>query len=91
MENFLTAIATARQPDAPEITVAWLVGVARRKLANHWRRSVREERSQAVAASRATGTAAGQPSPVHSALCFQSSSASSRVATRLGSRTWHLS
>ena len=28
-ETFLAAVATARQPDAPEITVAWLVGVAR--------------------------------------------------------------
>ena len=49
-ETFLAAVATARQPDAPEITVAWLVGVARHKLADHWRRSVREERSQVVAA-----------------------------------------
>jgi RNA polymerase sigma-70 factor, ECF subfamily len=49
-ETFLAAVATTRQPDAPEITVAWLVGVARHKLADHWRRSVREERSQAVAA-----------------------------------------
>jgi RNA polymerase sigma-70 factor, ECF subfamily len=49
-ETFLAAVATVRQPDAPEITVAWLVGVARHKLADHWRRSVREEQSQAVAA-----------------------------------------
>jgi RNA polymerase sigma-70 factor (ECF subfamily) len=49
-ETFLAAVATARQPDAPEITVAWLVGVARHKLADYWRRSVREERGQAVAA-----------------------------------------
>ena len=33
----------------------------------------------------------GQPRPVHSVLCFQSSSASSGVATRLGARTAHLS
>jgi RNA polymerase sigma-70 factor (ECF subfamily) len=52
-ETFLAAVATARQPDAPEITVAWLVGVARHQLADHWRRSVREERSQAVAAQSA--------------------------------------
>lgn len=49
-ETFMAAVAAAGQPDAPEITVAWLIGVARHKLADHWRRGVREERSQAVAA-----------------------------------------
>ncbi len=48
-ETFMAAVSAARQPGAPEITVAWLVGVARHKLADHWRRSAREERSQAVA------------------------------------------
>jgi len=32
----------------PEVTVAWLVGVARHKLADHWRRSGREERTVAA-------------------------------------------
>ena len=49
-ETFMAAVAAARRPSAPEITVAWLVGVARHKLADHWRRSAREERNQAVAA-----------------------------------------
>jgi RNA polymerase sigma-70 factor, ECF subfamily len=52
-ETFMAAVAAARQPGAPEITVAWLVGVARHKLADHWRRSAREERNQAVAAQPA--------------------------------------
>ena len=50
-ETFMAAVAAAGQPDPPELTVAWLVGVARHKLADHWRRSVREERTQAVAAT----------------------------------------
>lgn len=50
-ETFMAAVAAAGQPDPPEMTVAWLVGVARHKLADHWRRSVREERTQAVAAA----------------------------------------
>jgi RNA polymerase sigma-70 factor (ECF subfamily) len=49
-ETFMAAVAAAGQPDAPRITVGWLIGVARHKLADHWRRSVREERSQATAA-----------------------------------------
>ena len=52
-ETFMAAVAAARRPSAPEITVAWLVGVARHKLADHWRRSAREERNQAVAAQPA--------------------------------------
>ena len=39
-----TFLAAARQcPDGP-LSVAWLIGVARHKLADHWRRRGREER-----------------------------------------------
>jgi RNA polymerase sigma-70 factor, ECF subfamily len=57
-ETFMAAVAAARQPrpGAPPITVGWLVGVARHKLADHWRRSISEERSHAAAAA---GTGAG--------------------------------
>ena len=47
-ETFMAAVYAARRPGAPLITAAWLVGVARHKLADHWRRSAREERSQAA-------------------------------------------
>lgn len=43
-EAFLAAVRAVRRPDAPEPTVAWLIGVARHKLADHWRRMAREER-----------------------------------------------
>ncbi len=49
-ETFMAAVATARRPGGPEITTGWLIGVARHKLADHWRRSAREERSRALAA-----------------------------------------
>jgi RNA polymerase sigma-70 factor (ECF subfamily) len=40
-ETFLTA---ARQwPDGP-VSLGWLIGVARHKLADHWRREAREQR-----------------------------------------------
>lgn len=37
-ETFLAAMDAARKPDPPPITVAWLIGVARHKLADHYRR-----------------------------------------------------
>jgi RNA polymerase sigma-70 factor (ECF subfamily) len=37
-----------RKPDAPEVSVAWLIGVARHKLADHWRRAERERRGLRV-------------------------------------------
>lgn len=43
-ETFLAAVAAARGPGAPPPSVAWLIGVARHKLADHWRRLEREER-----------------------------------------------
>src|SRR3954451_18711136 len=41
-ETFLAAVDTVRK-DQP-VSAAWLVGVARHKLADHWRRQAREER-----------------------------------------------
>jgi RNA polymerase sigma-70 factor (ECF subfamily) len=55
-ETFMAAVAAVRKPgrpEAPSITTGWLVGVARHKLADHWRRSIREERSHAAAAAGA--------------------------------------
>lgn len=43
-ETFLAAVAALRKPGAPELTVGWLIGVARHKLADHWRREERERR-----------------------------------------------
>jgi RNA polymerase sigma-70 factor (ECF subfamily) len=43
-EAFLAAVHAVRKPDAAEPSVAWLIGVARHKLADHWRRVEREQR-----------------------------------------------
>jgi RNA polymerase sigma-70 factor, ECF subfamily len=43
-ESFLAAVRAVRQPGAPHPSVPWLIGVARHKLADHWRRVEREER-----------------------------------------------
>jgi RNA polymerase sigma-70 factor, ECF subfamily len=51
-ETFMAAVTAVRQGriQTPELTVAWLVGVARHKLADHWRRSAREQRGLAEVA-----------------------------------------
>ena len=43
-ETLLAAVDAVRRDDPPPISVAWLVGVARHKLADHWRRQAREDR-----------------------------------------------
>ncbi len=39
-----TFLAAARQPLDGSVSIGWLIGVARHKLADHWRRQAREER-----------------------------------------------
>ena len=52
-ESFLAAVDAARKPAAPDPSVPWLIGVARHKLADHWRRVAREERGWRVLDSEA--------------------------------------
>ena len=44
-ETFLAAVQAIQGNAIPNLTVAWLIGVARHKLVDHWRRQAREERS----------------------------------------------
>jgi RNA polymerase sigma-70 factor (ECF subfamily) len=43
-DTFLAAVSGVRRGTVPELTVAWLIAVARNKLVDHWRRLEREER-----------------------------------------------
>lgn len=43
-ETFLAAVDACRRGSVPSLTVGWLVGVARHKLVDHWRRQAAEER-----------------------------------------------
>ena len=52
-ETWLAAADAARRPDPPELSMAWIIGVARHKLADHWRRQAREERHLASVAAGA--------------------------------------
>jgi RNA polymerase sigma-70 factor (ECF subfamily) len=37
-------VHAVRQTDAPDVSIPWLIGVARHKLADHWRRAEWEQR-----------------------------------------------
>jgi RNA polymerase sigma-70 factor (ECF subfamily) len=43
-ETFLAAVDAVKRSAVPDLTVAWLVGVARHKLVDHWRARARDER-----------------------------------------------
>ncbi|MGH9018586.1 MAG: RNA polymerase sigma factor [Acidimicrobiales bacterium] len=53
-ETFLAAVDAVRGDNPPAMSVAWLVGVARHKLIDHWRRLGREERSLSALTSGAS-------------------------------------
>jgi RNA polymerase sigma-70 factor, ECF subfamily len=42
-ETFLAAVDAVRGEQDPPLTRAWLIGVARHKLADHWRRQARDQ------------------------------------------------
>jgi RNA polymerase sigma-70 factor (ECF subfamily) len=50
-ETFVAAVGAVRRDRPPEISAAWLIGVARHKLVDHWRRQEREQRTLRVVAS----------------------------------------
>jgi RNA polymerase sigma-70 factor (ECF subfamily) len=48
-ETFLAAVHAVKERKVPDVSVPWLVTVARNKLVDHWRRAAREERSLRLA------------------------------------------
>lgn len=44
-ETFLAAVSAIERRPPPALSVPWLIGVARHKLVDHWRRSERERRT----------------------------------------------
>jgi RNA polymerase sigma-70 factor (ECF subfamily) len=43
-ETYLAAVDALRRPHPPTVGLPWLIGAARHKLADHWRRQAREQR-----------------------------------------------
>ena len=43
-EAFMAAVTSIGRGQVDEVTPAWLIGIARHKLADHWRRAEREQR-----------------------------------------------
>ena len=59
-ETLLAAVDAVRRHEAAPVSVPWLVGVARHKLVDHWRRQAREERGlRAVGSDEDTRTGEG--------------------------------
>ena len=53
-ETFLAAVGAVRRDDVARPSVPWLIGVARHKLVDHWRRQARDDRRlQALAGGAA--------------------------------------
>jgi RNA polymerase sigma-70 factor (ECF subfamily) len=48
-ETFLGAVSACRKEGAAPVSTPWLIGVARHKLVDHWRRAEREERGLRLA------------------------------------------
>lgn len=65
-ETFLAAAAAARRPNSPPVSLPWVVGVARHKLIDHWRRQARDDRN--VELLKAPGSAPDPVDPWEAAL-----------------------
>lgn len=51
-ETFMAAVESIRRGVVERVSVAWLVGIARHKLVDHWRKVERDQRNLAAVASQ---------------------------------------
>jgi RNA polymerase sigma-70 factor (ECF subfamily) len=59
-ETFLAAVDSVRRDAVGDLTVAWLIGVARHKMVDHWRRQEVERRALRSVAGEAGGEGADE-------------------------------
>jgi RNA polymerase sigma-70 factor, ECF subfamily len=62
-ETFLAAVQACRRDPGTPLSTAWLVGVARHKLVDHWRTADREDRGLRALDGLAGGPSGSQPDP----------------------------
>ncbi len=60
-ETFLAAVDAVRLATPPPLSTGWLIGIARHKLVDHWRRLAREERTLSAVAGDPTQDQASDP------------------------------
>ena len=67
-ETFVAAVTAHQQGGVAEVNIPWLIGVARHKLVDHWRRAAREQRNLAVAEQMTDGLDDPWPEHLHAAV-----------------------
>jgi RNA polymerase sigma-70 factor (ECF subfamily) len=60
-ETFLAAVDAVRSGKPPPVSTPWLIGIARHKLVDHWRRLAREERALTAVAGDPTRDPSDDP------------------------------
>lgn len=60
-ETFVAAVDAIRRSKVSEVTVAWLIGIARHKLVDHWRRIERQQKLTDVSQERSTAPVDDDP------------------------------
>lgn len=62
-ETFLAAVDALQRDSPPRVDTGWLIGVARHKLTDHWRRQARDDRRLRLAAEAASDASVQDPWP----------------------------
>ncbi|MGH1490975.1 MAG: RNA polymerase sigma factor [Acidimicrobiales bacterium] len=70
-EVFMAAVAGIKSAKVETVTVAWLIGIARHKLVDHWRRQEREQRRLESIAGELTDPPDGWESVIDSRLSHE--------------------
>ena len=60
-ETFLAAVDAVRRDDPPPVSMPWIIGVARHKLVDHWRRQAREDRGLRAVGTGRSGSGSRRP------------------------------